>query len=80
MNLVYLLYLVILSNYVTAQWTLNLIDIKTFPLARCLDGTPGGYYISPGTGDDAANILHILLIGPKFSLIIAMEQVMHLTL
>ena len=57
MNLVYLLYLVILSNYVTAQWTLNLIDLNTYPLARCLDGTPGGYYISPGTGDDAANIL-----------------------
>ena len=57
MYLVYLLNLVILTNYVTAQWTLNLIDLKTYPLARCLDGTPAGYYISPGTGDDAANIL-----------------------
>ena len=55
MYLVYLLNLVILTNYVTAQWTLNLIDLNTFPLARCLDGTPAGYYISPGTGDDAAN-------------------------
>jgi hypothetical protein len=28
------LLLVIFSNYVTAQWTLNLIDLNSYPLAR----------------------------------------------
>lgn len=34
---------------VHAQWTLNLLSSTDYPLARCLDGSMGGYYISPGS-------------------------------
>jgi hypothetical protein len=46
--------LMLMLTGVKSQWTLNLLSSDTYPLARCLDGTQGGYYISPGSGADVA--------------------------
>jgi len=38
------------TNAVETEWTLFKIDLKKHPHARCLDGTPGGYWFSKGSG------------------------------
>jgi len=40
-------------------WTLHLLDPARFPLAQCLDGSYGGFYVSPGSGAMASTfVLH----------------------
>lgn len=43
---------------VGAQFTLNLLDAAKHPLAQCLDGSQGGYYISPGTDGGDTVVIH----------------------
>lgn len=44
---------------VRGQFTLSLINLEQYPLAQCLDGSPGGFYFSPGSGSGANNwIIH----------------------
>eukprot|EP00588_Corethron_pennatum_P011358 CAMPEP_0194267132 /NCGR_PEP_ID=MMETSP0169-20130528/1769_1 /TAXON_ID=218684 /ORGANISM="Corethron pennatum, Strain L29A3" /LENGTH=471 /DNA_ID=CAMNT_0039007941 /DNA_START=64 /DNA_END=1479 /DNA_ORIENTATION=- len=31
------------------EWKLHRLDLQKYPLATCLDGSPGAYYIRPGT-------------------------------
>ena len=38
-------------------FTLRLLDATKYPLAQCLDGTQGGYYISRGSGSGVANVI-----------------------
>ena len=33
------------------QWVLHKIDLGKHPNAKCLDGSPGGYWFFPGTGE-----------------------------
>lgn len=37
-----------------AQFQLKLLDAATYPMAKCLDGTQGGFYIAAGTGANAS--------------------------
>jgi len=40
-------------------WTLNLLDAATYQHAKCLDGSMGGFYISPGVASTAQNwVIH----------------------
>ena len=32
------------------QWLLHKIDLNKHPNGKCLDGTPGGYWLFPGSG------------------------------
>ena len=32
-------------------YTFELVDLAAYPKAQCLDGTPAGFYLSPGSGD-----------------------------
>jgi hypothetical protein len=43
----------LLAASAQAQFTLYKLDLSEHPMATCLDGTPGGYYIAPGTGSGA---------------------------
>jgi hypothetical protein len=52
---------------VKSQWTLNLLSSETYPLARCLDGTQGGYYISPGSGADAEKVARAWRLNAPFT-------------
>ena len=45
------------ASFAAAQFTLYKLDPATYPKALCLDGTPGGYYISAGVGANASNWL-----------------------
>lgn len=48
------------SQSLSSRWTLQLLDLSTYPLARCLDGSPGAYYIQTGVGENASKwIIHI---------------------
>ena len=40
--------------------TLNLVPQETYPHAKCMDGTPPGYYFRPGTGTGAKSIIVFL--------------------
>ena len=40
-----------------AQFTLHLLPAATYPRAKCLDGSQGGFYGAPGVGAGAANFL-----------------------
>jgi hypothetical protein len=46
-----------LARLASAQWTLQMLSPSAYPMAVCLDGTQGGFYISPGRGADASNFL-----------------------
>ncbi len=46
-----------LAISVTSQFTLQMLSEAAYPMARCLDGSMGGYYYSPGIGADVSNIL-----------------------
>lgn len=46
-----------LATSVTSQFTLQLLSEAAYPQAKCLDGSMGGYYYSPGIGADASHIL-----------------------
>ena len=40
-------------------WSLHLLDAARFPLAQCLDGSYGAFYVSPGSGAMASTfVLH----------------------
>jgi hypothetical protein len=53
MRLVFVFSLVALLGLAasTPSWNLKLLSLNTYPLARCLDGSPGGYYVQRGTSD-----------------------------
>ena len=59
----FLLQLFLIIPYTLSQsslWTLQLLDLTTYPAAQCLDGSPGGYYIQPGIGENASKwVIHI---------------------
>jgi hypothetical protein len=40
--------------------TLNLVPQATHPHAKCMDGTPPGYYYRPGTGDGSDSLIVFL--------------------
>ena len=40
-----------------AQWTLKKLDLNKYPLAVCLDGSPGAFYVSPGAA--SSFVLHL---------------------
>ena len=54
-------------NQENREWKLHLLDLEKYPLATCLDGSPGAYYIRPGaaadnvmtTNDNTKVFLHI---------------------
>jgi len=46
-----------IPSMVMSQFTLSLIDLTKYPQAQCLDGSPGGFYFSPGSGSGANNWL-----------------------
>jgi len=35
------------------SFTLHLLDAAAFPMAQCLDGSMGGFYMQPGSGSGA---------------------------
>ena len=40
-------------------WSLNRLDAARYPLAQCLDGSYGAFYVSPGSGAMASTfVLH----------------------
>lgn len=42
-----------------SPFTLHLLDSPTYPLARCLDGSPPGFYFAPGSGSGSRNwVIH----------------------
>lgn len=41
----------------SAEWQINRLDANQYPLAQCLDGSPGAYYLMPGEGADANKFL-----------------------
>lgn len=41
-------------------YTLKLLDLEKYPQARCLDGSPGGYYVGPANGSNPNRwIIHL---------------------
>ena len=38
-------------------WAKHVLDLTSYPLAQCLDGSPGAFYISPGVGDRARSFV-----------------------
>ena len=47
----------LLATLCAAQFQLKLLEVATYPMARCLDGSQGGFYIAPGTGGNASKWL-----------------------
>jgi uncharacterized protein (DUF779 family) len=46
------------NNQSSREWKLHLLDLEKYPLATCLDGSPGAYYIRPGSAT-ADNIMRV---------------------
>jgi hypothetical protein len=40
--------------------TLNLLSQKAYPHAKCMDGTPPGYYFREGTGTGSKSVILFL--------------------
>ena len=40
--------------------TLHLVPQEKYPHAKCLDGTPAGYYFRPGRGEHSESIILFL--------------------
>mmetsp|Transcript_12067 Transcript_12067/g.11791 ORF Transcript_12067/g.11791 Transcript_12067/m.11791 type:complete len:544 (-) Transcript_12067:74-1705(-) len=43
------------NNQSSREWKLHRLDLEKYPLATCLDGSPGAYYIRPGAADAVMN-------------------------
>ena len=49
---------VLLVGAARGEYSLHLLDLATYPLARCIDGSAGGMYIERGT-DATRFIVHL---------------------
>ena len=49
--------LLLASAAESAQWTLRRLDAAKHPLAQCLDGSMGAFYVSPGVS--STFVLHL---------------------
>lgn len=46
-----------LSIASAGDWSLHLLNLTQYPLAQCLDGSPGGFWFYPGAGANASKFL-----------------------
>ena len=56
--LLFLLHVACSSSTASDTYTLTLLDTAKYPLATCLDGTPGAFYTSPGQ-DTSKWVIHL---------------------
>ena len=49
--------------YMCQASELVLYDLNAFPYARCLDGSPSGYYLRPATSNLTASKFLVILEG-----------------
>eukprot|EP01116_Phalansterium_solitarium_P002518 TRINITY_DN12574_c0_g1_i1.p1 TRINITY_DN12574_c0_g1~~TRINITY_DN12574_c0_g1_i1.p1 ORF type:complete len:428 (-),score=116.14 TRINITY_DN12574_c0_g1_i1:145-1350(-) len=47
--------LLVVISATTGQFTLQLLDLEQYPMATCLDGSPGGFYFAPGSGSGSSS-------------------------
>ena len=55
--------LFVLNSIVAAFCRSELVLLHEYPLAKCLDGTPSGYYFTKATNESLSNRFMIILEG-----------------